>query len=369
MTLSDLTGIRLLNQQIENSTFKSPKELVGWMGAMQAQDFPMSKWAIGLRTLNSTEKSIEAAYNRGDIIRTHLLRPTWHIVSSDDIYWIQQLTAPHIKPVFKTNNRLLKLTEDIYSKSNRLLENVLSNGLSLTREELVREYDNIHIRTDQNRLSHFLMNAELEGIICSGPLKANKLTYSLLEERVPTKKLLNREESLAELAKRYFTSHSPATLRDFIWWSGLSITNAKNALELIKSGLNSEIINSETYWFTDSLPKSNKNPSIHILPAFDEFLIAYKDRSASITITNNKIAISDNGIFRPIIIVKGHVTGLWKRSIKNDKILIEANLFEEHEDLIKMEIENKVKRYADFHNKTPNLKFEVIKDIRLKKIQ
>ncbi len=360
MTLSDLTCIRLQNQQIENSTFKSPKELVSWMGAMQAQDFPMSKWAIGLRTLNSTVESIEAAYNRGDIIRTHLLRPTWHLVSSDDIYWIQQLTAPHIKPVFKVNNKLLELTEELYSKSNRLLEKVLSNGLSLTREELIREYDNIHIRTDQNRLSHFLMNAELEGIICSGPLKANKLTYCLLEERVPTKKLLNREESLAELAKRYFKSHSPATLRDFIWWSGLSITNAKNALEMIKSGLISESINSETYWFSDSFHKNNENFSIHLLPAFDEFLIAYKDRSASITITNNKIAISDNGIFRPIIVVNGHVTGLWKRSIQKDKILIETNLFEEHEDFIKTEIEKKIKHYADFLNKTPEMKFEVI---------
>jgi hypothetical protein len=351
MELSDLASLRLQTQQIESPEFSSAKELVSWMGAMQAQDFSMSKWAIALRTLYSTEESIEAAYNRGDIIRAHLLRPTWHFVSADDIYWIHQLTVPNIRPAFNQSNKRLELTGDIFSKSNMLLENVLTNR-NLTREELICEYDNIHLRTNENRLSHLLMNAELDGLICSGPLKANKLTYCLLEERVPIKKILNREESLAELAKRYFRSHSPATLQDFIWWSGLTVTNARNGLELINSELNSEIINDKTYWFSNLIPKINKNISVHLLPAFDEFLIAYKDRSASITTTNNKIAISKNGIFRPIIVINGQVKGLWKRTLKKDKILIETSLFEESQDIIKLQIESKIRHYTDFQNRT-----------------
>jgi hypothetical protein len=359
MTLSDISDVRLQNQQIESSKFLSAKELVGWMGAMQSQDFAMSKWAIGLRTLNSTEKSIEAAFNQGDIIRTHLLRPTWHVVSSDDIYWIQQLTAQYIRPTLKSRNKQLELSEEVFSKSNKLLEKFLSNGLSLTREDLIREYDNIHIKTNENRLSHLLMNAELDGIICSGSLQGNKLTYCLLEERVPNKKMLSRDESLSELANRYFSSHSPATLRDFIWWSGLPVTVARKALEMIKSGLNSETINFETYWFTDQFDQTNLNYSVHLLPAFDEFLIAYRDRSASITITNNKIAISDNGIFRPIIVANGHVIGLWKRAIKKDQLMIETTLFCRQDEKIKNEIEKQAKQYADFLHKKLKLQFDI----------
>lgn len=352
MRFTDLSSLRLQIQQIESPLFSSAKELVSFMGAMQAQDFPMSKWAIGLRTLNSTQESIEAAYNRGDIIRTHLLRPTWHIVSADDIYWIHQLTVPNIRPAFNHSNKRLELTKDIFSKSNRLLENVLTSRNYLTRDELICEYDNIHIKTNENRLSHLLMNAELDGLICSGPLKANKLTYCLLEERVQLKKLLNHEESLAELTKRYFVSHSPATLEDFIWWSGLTITNARKGLEMIKSGLNSEIINDKTYWFSNLTPKRNKNISVHLLPAFDEFLIAYKDRSASISNTKKKTAISENGIFRPVIVINGQIKGLWKRTLKKDKILVETSLFEDHEAKIKLLIENKTRHYIDFQNKT-----------------
>jgi hypothetical protein len=217
MTLSDLSLNRIKNQGIDEQSFISAKDLVAHMGAMQVQDYLMAKWAIGLRVQHATDKTIVDAYNNGEIIRTHLMRPTWHFVSPDDIYWLLELTSPQIKNSSKSRNKQLELDETIFTKSNAILENALCKNSNLTREELRELYAKENFKTNENRLSHLLMHAELDGVICNGAIKGNKQTYALLAERIPTKKLLSREESLAELAKRYFTSHAPATLRDFIW--------------------------------------------------------------------------------------------------------------------------------------------------------
>jgi hypothetical protein len=356
MTLSEIATLRIQNQQIEGFEFQTVKELVSWMGALQAQDFSMCKWAVGLRLSDSTEKMIETAYNKGEIIRTHLMRPTWHLVAADDIYWMLELTAPRIKPLLKARDKQLELDELIYAKSNRMLEKVLANGQYLTREELVREYDRVYIRTDENRLSHLMLRAELDGVVCSGPLKANKLTYSLLADRVPVSKAYARDEALAELAGRYFKSHGPATLRDFIWWSGLSASDARKALEMIRSGFSSVTIGTDTYWLANSFSEACPDkPSIHLLPAFDEFLIGYTDRSAALATVHNRKAISENGIFRPVILVNGQVTGLWKRNTKKDLVKIETNHFQIHDEEILIAIDKESTRYGLFLNKRTEL--------------
>jgi len=328
MTLTEISICRLFSQRIASTEFTSPKEIVGWMVAMQAQDFAMAKWAVGVRLLNATNAKVETALNKGEIIRTHVMRPTWHFVAADDIYWLLDLSASKIKSAMKARDKELELTEAIFTRSNNILEGILSGGVHLTREELAEALNNSNITTDNNRLSHILMHAELDGIVCSGKVNGNKQTYALLCERVPHKKILSRDESLAELAKRYFTSHGPATLQDFIWWSGLSITEARKGLESIQSDFVSEVIGSARYWFKDSFPIIRKEEeTIYLLPAFDEFLISYKDRSASLALIHHKKAVSDNGIFRPVIIMNGQVTGLWKRTIKKDEVMIEPTAF------------------------------------------
>ena len=330
---------------------------------MQAQDYLMSKWAIGTRLLNSTESTIEDAIDKGEVIRTHLMRPTWHYVSADDIYWVLELTAPRIKSSMKSRNRNLELTEEVIAHGNRLIEHALSKESNLTREELSREFDKAKIRTNENRLSHFLLLAELEGIICSGITvkthgRASLLTYALLSKRVPNKKIQTREESLVELAKKYFTSHGPATVQDFAWWSGLSLTDARKGLESIKTDLISETIGSEKYWLTNSFSeKKNKNFSVHLLPAYDEFLISYRDRSASLSLTHNKKIVSVNGIFRPVVVVNGLIAGLWRRTTKKNKVIIEMDLFQPPEGNIKKLIEEKASSYGNFLDKDIETKF------------
>ncbi|MCX6273126.1 MAG: winged helix DNA-binding domain-containing protein [Bacteroidetes bacterium] len=326
MNVIEISNIRLLNQRIENTEFGSPNEVVRWMGAMQAQDYSMAKWAVGIRLIHSTEDAIENALNRGEILRTHVMRPTWHFVSADDIYWLLELTAPKVKSLLRSRHKELELTDAVHDKTAMIIGKAMSKGVCLTGEELSKEFAKADIVTDGNRLYHLLLYAELNGLICSGPVKDKKQTYALLRERVPLRKVYTRDESLAELAKRYFSSHGPATIPDFAWWSGLSVKDAGMALEFVKAYFVSETIDSKKYWFAALSPGVNhRKTTIHLLPAFDEFLISYKDRSASLTMTDNKKIISDNGIFRPAIVINGQVSGLWKCSGKNKNRMIEIN--------------------------------------------
>jgi hypothetical protein len=349
MTLNELSNIRLCNQKVVGTEFKTAKEVVGWTGAMQAQDYPMAKLAVGARMLNATDEKIESAFNNGEIIRTHIMRPTWHFVSSEDIYWMLELTAQKIKSSLKSRHKELGLTQALLTQSNSIIEKALQKGIFLTREELASEFHKVKINVAENRLSHLLLCAELDGITCSGPLKGKKQTYALLQDRVPYTKRLTRDESLTELAKRYFTSHGPATLQDFTWWSGLSATEAKLGLESVKPLLISETIDSEKYWLAQSsLKHASHNTSVYLLPAFDEFLISYKDRSASLSLTDNKKAVSDNGIFRPVIVANGQVSGLWKRTVMKDSVRVETSFFHPQPKMAKELIEKAVMAWVSF---------------------
>jgi hypothetical protein len=349
MNLKNIANIRLSSQQISSTKCKSVKDIVEWMGAMQAQDYAMAKWAIGVRIPDSTDKMVETAINNGEIVRTHLLRPTWHFVSAKDIYWMIELTAPQIKASLRSRNKELELSETIFSKSNNIIATALEGGHHLTREELKTKLEKAKIAIDDNRASHILLQAELDGIVCSGAITEGKQTYALLRERVPITKPLTKEEALEKLARKYFRSHCPATLQDFVWWSGLTIIDAKHALEMMKADLVSETIDSHTYWFANfsPIPRTDKE-SAYLLPAYDEYLISYKNRSASLPFDNHKRTISNNGIFRPVILVNGQVIGIWKRTIQKNKVIVETEFFRQIDTAIKILVEKEAVIFAHF---------------------
>ncbi|MFN8411640.1 MAG: winged helix DNA-binding domain-containing protein [Anaerolineales bacterium] len=355
----DIANARLINQQITSSRFTSAKELVSWMGAMQAQDAAMVKWAVGIRLPQSTTQTIETALDKGEIIRTHVLRPTWHLVPADELRWMLALTAPHILAQTKSRQKELELSEAVLKKSMSIIEKILRDGNHLTREEIILELNKGKIATDENRASHIFVYAELNLVICSGKAKAGKQTFALFEERIPKKKSISREDMLAKLAKTYFTSHGPATLQDFIWWSGLSVSQAKEGLELAKTSLNSEALESQTYWFGDSFtfPKSIE-ASAYLLPAFDEFIISYKDRTATLPITAHQQAISSNGIFWPVIVVNGQAIGTWKRTIKKQKVIISLNFFKQPDKKVRQSLENAAGAFGKFLELEPEIKLE-----------
>jgi hypothetical protein len=352
MTPLEISKIRLISQKVAEPEFNTAREIVSWMGAIQAQDYAMSKWAIGIRLCDPSEQMIGSSIDKGEIIRTHLLRPTWHFVASDDLCWMLKLSAPKIKSSMKSRNRELELSEAILKRTNNIIEKKLAGSGSMTRDELALEFLGANIKTDNNRLSHILLWAELNEIACSGPVKNNKLTYALLSERVPHNIAFSRDESLAELARRYFTSRYPATLGDFAWWSNLSLTDARKAIDFAKTYLIPETIGSVKYWvpytFEDKLINMS---SIHLLPAFDELLISYSDRSSSLTLIQNKKIVLDNGIFHPPVVINGQVAGLWKRTFQKNKVIIETDLFQPADKSTKSQIGSKASLFGKFLNK------------------
>jgi hypothetical protein len=352
----DIVNIRLRNHQVKDSKCGAAQEVVAWMGAMQAQDYAMAKWAIGVRLPGSTHRVIEAAIDAGEIIRTHLLRPTWHFVSADDIYWMLALTAPRIKAGLKSRHQELGLDDTVVGKSNATLEKALRGGKHLTREELVAELGKAKIPTNDNRASHLLSRAELDGIVCSGATKGGKQTYALLQERVPKTKSLTQEEALDKLAYKYFASRGPATLQDFVWWSGLPMSEARRALEMVKGRLISETSHTQTLWFTDGVSTSDTK-SVYLLPAFDEFIIGYRDRSAALPLENHNKAVSDNGIFRPIIVVNGQVMGIWKRTINKPTVIVETELFQPPHRTTTNLIEKAAVHYGHFLGKQAEISY------------
>lgn len=326
MILKDIAHLRLKNQHIRAGRLTVAEALVAHLGAVQAQDYAMAKWALGARLPGATDESIEQTLNDARIVRTHILRPTWHFVSAADLRWMLALTAPHIRRRVAPYFRQLGLHDEICLRSYKSIARMLQ-GRQLTRDEIMSELKSEGLPTDELRSTHLMFGAEIEGIVCSGPRRGKQHTYALIDERVPPVKPLHREEALAELARRYFGSHGPATLKDYIWWSGLPAADARAGLEMAKPGLVCEKVEGKEYWFVDTGSTPTPTSSVFFLPAFDEFMVAYADRGAALDPTYNKDTITANGIFKPIIVAEGQVVGLWKRTFRKDKVLIEPSYF------------------------------------------
>lgn len=357
MTLTEIADLRLANQHLTATRFTTARELVAQLGAVQAQDYPMAKWAVGARLPGITDEAVEKALDAGEIIRTHILRPTWHLVAAADLRWMLALTAPHIQRRMATYYRQLGISDEIRLKSNRTIAKILE-GRSLTREEIMSALKMAGIPTDELRSTHLMFNAELEGIVCNGPRRGKQHTYTLIDERVPVGKPLPREEALAELARRYFVSHGPATLQDYMWWSGLPVADARAGLELAKPGLVGEKIANREYWFAARSPDDPRSSGeLHFLPAFDEFMVAYTDRGAALDPAFGKATITSNGIFKPIIVVGGQVIGLWKRTVKKDRVVIEPSFFNPAETLNTAGTTAALQRYGAFLGLKAELSF------------
>ena len=349
MKTSDIIKHRLINQQIAGTKFKKPEEIVNWMVAMQAQEYAFAKWAIGLRLPGSTDAVIENAFNDGAILRTHLLRPTWHFVTPSDIRWLVSLSATRLNATLASYNRKLELDKKIFKRSNDIIEKLLQGGKQLTRNTIRLALNRAKINTDDTRLAHLLFDAELKGIICSGPREGKQFTYMLLEERVPFFKIPPRDESIAELARRYFASRGPATLHDFSWWSGLTIGEARAGISMLASGLEKEVIDKKEYFFVPakSKPKGDLQNTF-LMPDYDEYGISYRDRTALFNSKNTSTKVDGNFIFSHMIVIDGVIGGTWNRIIKNNKAIVETKLYNKPGAATQKLITTAVKRYTSF---------------------
>jgi hypothetical protein len=326
MTGQEIANLRLLNQRIALPSFTGPAEVVGWLGAVQAQDYFGAKWALGLRMRAAIDSEIEAAFNEGSILRTHVLRPTWHFVLPADIRWMLALTAPRVHALNAYMYRQQGLDKNLLKRSNDTLAKALEDGGQLTRDELREVLQNKGIAAEHGlRMSYLLMYAELEGMLCSGPRRGRQFTYALLAERAPQARMLEREESLAELARRFFHSRGPASVHDFAKWSGLTVADARKGLEAVKDGLEQELVDGQAYWFLrPRTPLNASSPRAYLLSVYDEYISGYKDRSA---IDANDLAdlfIEMGNALQFIIVLDGQLVGTWKRTIRKDAVAIKT---------------------------------------------
>jgi hypothetical protein len=316
-----IVSSRLDNQRLSAPTGRGIAALVAAFGAIQAQEFEPAKWGIGQRIgEGATDAAVERAVASGHILRTHVLRPTWHLVPRADIRWMLDLTAPSVHRRMSPYNRQLGLDAAVMTRSLSAIERALDRDRRLTRGELRLELSRAGLPIDSIRLAHIMMHAELEAVVCSGPRRERQFTYALLATRAPGARRLDRDEALARLSRRFFTSHGPATLRDFCWWSGLSMTDAKRSVEIIRARQTS--VDGYTYWSAgrdlrgQSTSRGRRKaapPIVHLLPIYDEYLVAYRDRVA---VPHGPPVVNKRPkrfvTFQHALVVGGQVAGTWR---------------------------------------------------------
>jgi hypothetical protein len=311
MIAADILRMRLANQRLTYPATRVP-ELVAHLGAVQSQDYPAATWALALRLQDPRAQDIEAAFADGQILRTHVLRPTWHFVAAADIRWMLALTGPRIRASGAARSRSLGLDASTLAHSSSVIHQALRGGKSLTRAEigtLLREsgLDTI----DGPKLAHTLLSAELDALICSGPRRGRLQTYALLEERAPEAPALDRDAAIAELTWRYFSSHGPALVPDCAWWSGLAMGEIRRGLEANAHRLRSETVDNATYWFPAGLDAPPAN-SAYLLPNYDEYTVAYRERDLYYDRAANSIGDRWQDVpFRHVLLVDGKVMGRW----------------------------------------------------------
>lgn len=310
----DIVRERLLRQRIAGTGFERAADVVRWMGAVQSQDFPAAKWGLGLRSRASNDQDIEAEFAAGALLRTHVMRPTWHFVAPEDIRWLQALTAPRVKALNAYQHRNLELDRGLLRRSNAIIVKALRGGGQLTRLELGAILGKAGIRASGLRLTYLVFEAELDALICSGARRGKQHTYALLEERAPQARELSHDEALARLTLRYFTSHGPATVQDFSWWSGLPAAQARAGLAAVKSKLVEETLDGRTYWMTASRPSPRRPAqSACLLPNYDEYIVGYADRGAIFDAVHAEhLDARHNPLFMHTVVIDGRIVGTWK---------------------------------------------------------
>ena len=324
-----IAGQRLINQRIARTSFESPADVVRWLGAVQAQDFLGALWAVGLRMRSAIEDDVEKALADRTIVRTWPMRGTLHFVAAADVRWMLELLTPRV--VAASTRRLqqeLELDDAVLARSRKVCVKALQGGRQLSRKAMYEALEAAGIAATGQRGLHILWRLAQEGLLCFGARAGKQQTFVLLDEWIPDARRLDRDEALAELARRYFISHGPATVQDFTWWSGLAATDALAGLESVKSDLVYEVIDGQTYWLSPSMPTAgDASPAAYLLPAYDEYTVAYKDRSAVLDPKDARRADSGSGIFHPIMVLDGKVVGTWKRALQRGSAAITLRPF------------------------------------------
>jgi hypothetical protein len=347
----DIALLRLRQQRLTGAQFKTPAEMAEWFGAVQGQDYLGALWAFGLRIPGSTEASIERSIADRSIVRLTLMRGTIHFVPAVDLRWMLDLLRPRLLPLLRNGLRYqrLEIDEETIERGKEVFARALEGGVALTREELAAALQRSGIDAGEYRFSSFLHHAQVDGLICHASRRGKQYTFALLDEWVPQNRQIEPDEALAELTRRYFTGHGPATLEDFAWWSGLTKSQAKAGLELVRSQLAEETVGGQTYYLAPDTSTPVEPPgTAHLLPTYDEYLVAYVDRSAVLGGLHDAAWPRGNMLFSSTISVDGHIVGHWRRTLSRSSVSVETTPIVPITETDRAEIAAAVQCYSDF---------------------
>jgi hypothetical protein len=349
----------MANQRLWGRRFDSPEEVVGWLGAMQAQEFPFAKWSVAQRANGIDAAAMARAFDEGTILRSHFLRPTWHFAAAEDIRWLLALTAPRVNALNAYRYRQLALDGPVFALTNAVLARALAGGAHLTRKELAAALERARLPASGPRLAYIIMRAELDAIVVSGAMRAKQHTYALLDERAPTAITLDREAALAELTRRYFTSRGPATLKDYSRWSSLTAAECKTGVGMVASELMREEIDGRTYLSGSSSrrPKQRAGRRADLIQGYDEIIMSYTETRDVVAPTTPGPMYWDRRTFLHAILLDGRVIGRWRHEPPKDSIALEIVL---HRPLDRAEaraLHGAAKRYGRFLGVPVTLRF------------
>lgn len=339
-------------QHLANApTLTRAVDVVQMLGAVQSQDYAGAKWAIGMRATGLTDTDIDRAFDAGEILRTHVMRPTWHFVAAEDLLWMQRLTGHRVAAKMTSYNTTLGLTPAMFRKSHKTIEKSLANHQYRTRTQLKAVLDKAGVNTEgTQRLAHLMMQAELDGLICSGPRVGKQFTYALVSERAPTSRELEGDDALAELTRRYFASRAPATVHDYAWWSGLPISTCRRGVALLDRELQSLTVGDAVYFVPPNfdLPDATHD-AVHLLPNYDEYFIGYRDRSAiGQRLKDLALVTGGNALIAHVVSVGGQLVGGWKRVARSGGHDVELNLVAKLTKAEQKRVENTVRELQTF---------------------
>ena len=336
---------RLANQHLCSNPLPSAVDVVRALGAVQAQDYGSAKWGLARRTSGLTDDDVEQAFTSGAILRTHVLRPTWHFVLPSDVRWMLELTAPRVRASMSYNNRALALDRATFRRANAALERALRDGSQMTRSELARVLTRARVRAPTGQhVGHLLLGAELDCVIISGGRRGKQLTYALFDARAPHAPARDRDDALRELSHRYFRTRAPATLHDFAWWSGLTVTDAKRAVEINGPTLAREVIGEREYWRDAALEDSRAcSPQAHLLPNYDELFVGFRDRDAfAERLRRQNPRARVDALLGHMLFIDGQIVGGWRRTLAKHvdvEVRLPAALTPAEEELVAREVE------------------------------
>jgi hypothetical protein len=311
--------LRLATHGLDSPRFIRASDVVAHYGAVQAQDYLGSLWALGLRTQQTTEASVEEALARRELIRCWPMRGTLHFVTANDARWMTQLLAPR---VIARHAARWKRDFDVDAQSTARARNVivgaLEGGKRLERPAIYELLESRRIRTAASRGLHLLLALAMEGTLCIAGRSGKQHTFALLDEWIPRSRLLERDAALAEIARRYFTGHGPATLADLAWWTGLTLREAKAAVAGAAPGLETFEHEGTGYWWVGGDARSKRrSTSVQLLPAYDEYTVGYAERAG---LVDGNEPRSPMALLGPAILIDGKIAGSWKRTLSRTAV-------------------------------------------------